>query len=297
MLSKYIADIAKRHALKRAQLSTQPAAFERTQTNAKMNCTIEASNKNAYHTFTNVEFSGVVDITHLEFDYIYEYHLFIRYGDKVYMDVKGVGEIVISFSELQKNKYWKYYYDLSLMLSVDKHLVVEELRYNSEYIDYLIYDATRFWWIDNMFIVDDELHQYGDRGISDIYEKATYFNINPFDLEDMEYTSLEEFEDFRVNYMSSSIINDFERKCVSYNNLAIEYQTKKMEEMNEEIEELTTFFNSAYCKELEDKKNVLSLVALYETNVDMNIDLFMMIYKNLVGANNNHYHIVANLGY
>jgi hypothetical protein len=96
--------------------------------------------------------------------------------------------------------------------------------------------------------------------------------------------------------MYLSIINDFERKCVSYNNLAIEYQTKKMEEMNEEIEELDAFFNSAYCKELEDKKNVLSLVALYETNVDMNSDLLMMIYKNLVGANNHHYHLVANVG-
>jgi hypothetical protein len=294
MLSKYIADIAKRHATKRTQLSTQSARFrKRTQayrliTNAKMNCSIESSKKNAYHTFTNVEFTGVVDITR----YNCEYHLFIRYEDKIYMDVKGIGEVVIPFAELQKNKYWKYYYDLSLMLADDKYLVVQELRYSSDYIDYLIYETTRYWWIDNAFIVGDEYHQYGDRGISDIYEKASYYNINPFDLEKMEYTSREDMEVFRVNYMSSSIINDFEKKVVAYNNLAIEYQTKKMEEMNDEIDEL-----SAYFKDLDDKKNVTNLVALYENNVDMSRDLLMMIYENLVGANNQkYYHLVANVG-
>jgi hypothetical protein len=55
-----------------------------------------------YHKFTNVEFSGV-------FGNGCDYHLFIKYGDKVYMEVKGVGEIVIPFVELQKHKYWKQY--------------------------------------------------------------------------------------------------------------------------------------------------------------------------------------------
>ena len=61
-----------------------------------------------------------------------DYHLFIRIGDKVYMEAKGVGEIVISFEALQNHKYkyskyWKQYYDLSLMLSNDPHLVVEDI--------------------------------------------------------------------------------------------------------------------------------------------------------------------------
>jgi hypothetical protein len=251
-----------------------------------MNSTIEASKKNAYHTFTNVEFTGVVDITQNNCDY----HLFIRYGNKVYMEVKGVGEVVMSFAELQKNKYWKYYYDLSLMLANDKHLVAQELRYSSDYMDYLIYETTRYWWVDNAFIVGDEYHQYGDRGISDIYEKATYYNINPFDLEKMDYTSQEDLEIFHMNYMSSSNIEDFKRKCTAYNNLAIEHQTKKMEEMIEEIDEL-----AAYFKDLEDRKNIANLVALYDKK-NMNTDLLMMLYKNLVGANKNYYHLVADIG-
>jgi hypothetical protein len=52
-----------------------------------------------------------------------DYHLFAKQEDKVYIEVRNAGEIVISFAELQKNKYWKYYYDLSLLLSNDKDYV------------------------------------------------------------------------------------------------------------------------------------------------------------------------------
>jgi hypothetical protein len=47
----------------------------------------------------------------------------------------------------------------------------------------------------------------------------------------MDYTSPEDLEIFHMNYMSSSNIEDFEKKCLAYNNNAIEYQTKKMEKM------------------------------------------------------------------
>jgi len=201
-----------------------------------MNASIVSSKKNAYHIFTNVEFSGVVDITHLKFDYIYDYHLFIRYGDKVYMEVKGIGDVVISLSELQKNedwKYWKYYYDLSLMLTDDKHLVVEELRFSSEYCDYILYDTVRYWWIDTSYIVGDmtskKLHRYGDMGVRDTYDKTAYYKINPYDLEKMDYTSHEDLEVFRANYMSSSIVEEFEMKSVAYDNLVSERQTKEAE--------------------------------------------------------------------
>jgi hypothetical protein len=206
------------------------------------------------------------------------------------MDVKGVGEVVISYEELQKNKYWKYYYDLSLMLADDKHLVAQELRFSSDYCDYILYDTARHWWIDTHYIVNNELHRYGDKGIRDTYDKLAYFKINPFNLENMEYTSPEYLEVFRMNYMSS--IELFETKYTVYNNLAIEYQTKKMEEMNEEIDELSTYFKL----EVEDRKNVLSVIALYDKNEDMNRDLLMMIYKNLVRTNANHFHLVANIG-
>jgi hypothetical protein len=58
-----------------------------------MNSSITTDNENAYHTFTNVEFTGIFDrrsytlepkIEHHSF--LLNFHLFIKYGDKVYME-------------------------------------------------------------------------------------------------------------------------------------------------------------------------------------------------------------------
>ena len=186
----------------------------------------------------------------------------------VYMDAKGVGEIVITYEELQKNKYWKYYYDLSLMLAKDKHLVVQELEDTSDYIDYQIYDTDRIWSINNLYIIGNELHQYGDMGISDIYQKVAYYKVNPFDLERMDYTSPEDLEVFRMNYMSSRIDN-FETKRLAYNNLAIEHLSKNMEGMSEEIDELQAFF--------EDKKQRVNIITSINNKYIMNEDIIKFI--------------------
>ena len=236
-------------------------------TNATMNSTIVTSYKRAYHTFANVEFTGVVDITPVNVNI--NYHLFIRYGNMVYMDAKDIGEVVITYDELQKNKYWKYYYDLSLMLAKDKNRAVHELEDSSDYLDYQIYDTARIWCIDNLYIVGNELHQYGDRGISNIYEKFTYYKINPFDLERMDYTSPEDLEIFRMKYMSSSNIKNFEKKRLAYNNLAIEHLTKNMEEMIEEIDELRMFF--------EDKKQAVNILTTINDKYIMNEDIIRII--------------------
>lgn len=236
-------------------------------TNATMNSSIFTNYKRAYHTFTNVELTGIVDITPVNVNI--NYHLFIRYGNMVYMDVKDVGEVVITYEELQKNKYWKYYYNLSLMLANDKHFAVHELEDSSDYIDYPIYDTARIWCIDNLYIVGNELHQYGDRGISDIYQKVTYYKINPYDLEKMNYTSPEDLEVFRMNYMSSLNIKDFETKRLNYNNLAIEHLTKNMEEMIEEIDELSAFF--------EDKKQAVNILTTIHDKYMMNNDILTFI--------------------
>ncbi len=125
-----------------------------------------------------------------------DYHLFIRIGDKVYMEAKGVGEIVISFEALQNHKYkyskyWKQYYDLSLMLSNDPHLVVEDIVDDSEDIEYKIYEEKRRWSIDTSFIDTYKVVKTGD---------VCYYKINPFDLENMEYTSQEDLATFEETY-------------------------------------------------------------------------------------------------
>lgn len=104
-----------------------------------MKSTINMSDNYAYHTFVDTEVSAVFDnykingyTYNYHYGYNYNYHIFIRYGDKVYMNVKRLGAIVILYSELQQNKYWKYYYDISLLLTNNKHLVIQDLKYISD---------------------------------------------------------------------------------------------------------------------------------------------------------------------
>ena len=240
-----------------------------------MNSTISTTREYAYHTFTNVEFTGVFD----KVSYMREYfHIFIKYGDKVYMDV-GIHDIVISFDELKKNKYWKHYYDLSLMLANDKHMVVQDLKYNIS--DHLIYDDTMFWNIDISF-KDGCLNTQAKRGY--------YYKINPYDLENMEYASKEDLNNFSRIYTTTNgiiVFDLFDTYCVIYNNLAIDYNVRMMEN---ELEELLEYF--------EDKMHIVNLTALRKKHA-MNIDVLMIIYKNLLGANDepnkNMAYILANI--
>jgi len=201
-----------------------------------MNSAIIASNKNAYHTFSNTEFTGVFDrIVNNDFTYLCNYHLFIKYGDKVYMEVKDIGEIVISFAELLHNKYWKYYYDMSLMLTNNKNIVRQDLKYSSEYNDYHLYDEARFWSIDTSSI-ENNIHN--DELIVISYDDNCYYKINPYDLENMEYTSPEDINNFIAIYMARDDIknNTFENMWINYYNLVIKYNASIIEK---EVEELT----------------------------------------------------------
>jgi hypothetical protein len=194
------------------------------------------------------------------------------------MEVKGVGEIVISFAQLHKNKYWSYYYNLSLMLSIDPHTVARDLRIDSDYIDYNLYEEKRVWSTYSPVIINN---LETNTKYLDIRDNNCYYKINPFDLEKMNYTSPEDLDIFRIIYMSSEEFqnNTFEIMCATYNNLSIEFQSKIMEEeMKEEIAELTAFF-----EDLENKKNIANLVTLYN-KADMNIDILMIIYNNLLSA-------------
>ena len=188
------------------------------------------STKSAFHTFANVEFTGVFDIiVNNDFTSQCKYHLFIKYGEKVYMEVKDVGEIVISFAELQKNNYWKYYYDLSLMLTNNKYLVVQDLQYSSDYNDNQLYDEARFWSI-NTASIENNIHDNRLMIIS--YDNNCYYNINPYDLEYMEYSSFEYLNNFREICMT---IYENENIWSNYYNLALEYKANLMEKNIEEL--------------------------------------------------------------
>jgi hypothetical protein len=200
-----------------------------------MNSTIKSSTNSAYHTFANVEFTGVFDrIVNNDLTYLCYYHLFIKYGDKIYIEVKDVGEIVISFAELQQNMYLKYYYDLSLLLTNGKNIVSQDLKYSSEYNDYQLYNEPRFWSIDTASIENDILFNLL-KVIS--YDNNCYYKINPYDLVNMEYTSPEDLNIFRTIYMMKYEFenNTFENMWANYYNLAIEYRANLMEKKVEEL--------------------------------------------------------------
>lgn len=195
-----------------------------------MNSTVNANSKFAYHTVDNAEFTSVfVRVVNNDFTYLYKYHLFIRYGDKVYMEVKDVGEVVISFAELQRNRNWKYYYDLSLLMTNNKNMVIQDLKYSSEYNEYQLYNEARFWSIDTA-LIENDIHNNTLMVIE--YDDNCYYKINPYDLQNMEYTSREYLNNFRAIYMASY---EDESMCDSYYNLAIEYQTSLLQNRFEEI--------------------------------------------------------------
>jgi hypothetical protein len=251
-----------------------------------MNSTIKTDDiMRYYHTFTNVEFSGVFDnykingyVYNYHHGYTYNYHLFIKYGDKVYMDVKGIGSIVILFAELQKNKYWKYYYDISLLLTNDKHLIVQNNK--------MIYDERKVWSIKSGVYIDDG---FGIHTKIVPYHKDTcYYNINPYDLENMEYTSQQDLNIYNLTYMAryetSKII--FEKKKLVYSVLAIDYQASLI---GKEIDEITAI--------LEKKKNIINL-AVFNDMKGMNNDILMIIYNKLVSndGNEKYKEIMTELG-
>jgi hypothetical protein len=250
-----------------------------------MNSTINEINNRAYHTVANAEFTCAFD--RMVFNHgninagnrigsISDYHLFIKYGDKVYIEVKNIGEIVISFEELQKNRYLKYYYDLSHMLTNNKNLIIQDLKYNTNYNDHThrIYNEQRFWSIDTAFI---ELSMYTKTNKVINNENICYYKINPYDLENMEYTSHDDFNTFKSIYMTRCEFrnNVFDKVCVINNNLVIDYNASLIEK---ELDELSVI--------IEDKKNVITLTILYDKE-GMDGDLLMIMCNNIVSSDGN----------
>ena len=67
-----------------------------------------------------------------------KYFLFIKYDNKIYIEVKNVGDIIMPFKELLKNKLLKMYYDLSLLLVKDKNRFVEKISDKGRTLTWLI---------------------------------------------------------------------------------------------------------------------------------------------------------------
>jgi hypothetical protein len=214
-------------------------------------------------TIANAELTGFMDMYKVNgINHILDYHLFIRCGDKVYMDVRGEGDIVISFDELQKNKYWKYYYDVSLMLTNDKHSVINK-------VADVQYTEPRLWAINTAYI--EGCYTLKTKKVkNDGY--TCYYKINPFDVENMEYTLPQDLDTYTRTYMERFEVRArmFDKRSVYYYTFVFDYCVRLMEN---ELDELLKIF--------EDKKNLVKLLTLNEMNV-INYDVLMIIYDSLV---------------
>ena len=221
------------------------------------------------------------DLTH-RIGIMGDYHLFAKHGNKVYMEVKNVGDIVMSFTELQKNKYLKYYYDLSLLLANDKEIrsgtfnkFYDEAYEYDKFDDEYEYSANRVWSLDTAYIDLDI-----DQNFRHTYKiipsgNVCYYRINPADLEKLECASPQDIDIFEQTYMRRNELRFgyFRNRNGIYKNLALEYQISKMEK---ELDELSTLFD--------DKKQILLNLAILNDKEGMNDNILTIIYNKLTNA-------------
>jgi hypothetical protein len=186
-----------------------------------------------YHTVANAAFTAVYDRTVYKYDNLYcfsspkqrygygaDYHIFAVFGDKVYMDVRGIGNIVMSFAKLQKNKYWKAYYDISVMLTKDPHTVIQDLEYRSKYIGDDIYEEPRTFALNTAFI-ETNINEKTKKIISNDCNDICYLRDSPYILENMEYATPDDVAAYQNLYESRRKIRNetFEGRCADYKRL------------------------------------------------------------------------------
>ena len=236
------------------------------------------SNEITHHNFTNVEFTGVVIKWELQSHggqlggYMSDYHLFIKYGDKVYVDAFMVGEVVISFDELQKNQYLKHYYDLSLMFSKNKNIVFQKSKYTN--VEPYIYREDRFWGFDSAYI--DAPYKDRMKSLEHTHnvvdnDDSYYYKINPYDLENMEYSSQEVLDDFhKKNTVRKTDIfwgGAFSSTYSIYLKLAFDYYINSIDTEYDNL--IADYYIQIIENDIrkvffEDKKNVINLTTLIE---------------------------------
>jgi hypothetical protein len=223
-----------------------------------------------YHYFNNMEFSGLFDITHGEIIFL-KYFLFIKFQDKIYIDIKGVGCVIMPFEDFLKNKLLKMYYEISLMLIENKNMIILRLDNRRHYYDY-IYTEKREWFIDSAYFVED----FSTR-IKNIEWKhyCCHYNINPYDLMNMQISSKSLIDKFNFTFLGYEQIYYFQTKIINYTVLAIDYNYGLIEKELDDI-----------CTIQDDKINIIKLLTFFDKE-GMNSDIFIIIYNKLISKDGN----------
>ena len=221
-----------------------------------------------------MEFSGVFDIgihPKNRGNYI-KYFLFIKFRDLIYIDIKGVGAIILTFEELTKHKYLKMYYELSLVLLENKHNIIEKKTSNYYYTrDYnkTIYKEEREWFINSAYFVEDFSTKIKKIETGKYY---LFYDINPNDLRNMKVSKafdiarFHEVLNIRYGCEQGRL---FKGLFIDYANLMIEYNVNLIDK---EVEKISV--------SQEDDKNFFNLLELNKKG--MNADIFLILYKSVI---------------
>ena len=227
-----------------------------------------------YHHFKDMEFSGLFDITHGRVIFI-KYFLFIKFDNKLYIDIKSIGSVIMPFEELGKNKFLKMYYELSLLLIENKNMVIEKISKGDllSHNNYdFVYTEKRAWFIDCAYFVEN--FQTNSKEIQK-NRYCCYYNIIPYDLVNMPISSKSLIDKFNFTFLGYEQIDYFQKKIINYTNLAVSYNASLMEK---ELGEISA--------NQDDKINIIKLLVFFEKK-GMNCDIFLVIYNNLVSIDGN----------
>jgi len=229
---------------------------------------------NKYHNIPGMEFSGLFDIAHGRIIFI-KYFLFIKFDNKIYIDIKSIGDVIMPFEEFRKNKLLKMYYEISLLLIENKNMVIEKINnteYRQHYHHYdFVYTEKRNWFIDCAYFVENFV--INSKEIQkDKY--SCYYNINPNDLRNMEISTKSHIDRFNKTFLGYEQIYYFKKSLINYTKLVIDYTADLIEKELDEISAIQ-----------EDKLNIIKLIAFNEKE-GMNIDILFIIYNHLISENN-----------
>ena len=204
-----------------------------------------------------------------------EYFVFIRFDDKLYIDIKEIGSIIMPFDDLEKYESLKIYYELSQLLTNRKSLVVEIAGY--AHGDYKIptLEKERSWFIDCVYLLED--YEANSKSISTGNYYPYLYNCNPYNLRDTEVSADVDIEGFYKIFNDMYGFNNgyFEKRLTEYTNRVIEYNINLIDEGLNEITSSRGF---------EDAKNIGILLELYKAD-GMNNDILHMIYENTISLN------------
>jgi hypothetical protein len=149
-----------------------------------------------YRYFNDMKFSGFYEFSWSP-NFVNTYLIFIKFDNKMYIDIENIGSIIMPYDRFINNEYLKKYYELSLLLMKNQNLIIEKKDYTGV-ID---------WFLDCAYILNKRV------------EKGTYYcycNINPYDLKQMNVSTDYDIEIFINKLLDTDYDENIEQLVIDY---------------------------------------------------------------------------------